>query len=83
MNKLLSLALLAWIAVGFTGAAADTGKPQPQQRVADPKWLHQELERVRAKDKLPALAACLVVGDKVVAASAVGFRKVGDPKRVT
>jgi CubicO group peptidase (beta-lactamase class C family) len=51
--------------------------------VPDSPWLRRELERVRAKYELPALAASLVVGDKVVAASAVGHRKLGDPARVT
>jgi CubicO group peptidase (beta-lactamase class C family) len=48
----------------------------------DPKWLHQELEHIRARHKLPALAAALVIGDRVVAASAVGHRKLGDPTPV-
>lgn len=51
--------------------------------VPDPGWLRDKLEEVRAKNHLPALAAALVWDGKIVAASAVGVRKWGDPTPVT
>jgi CubicO group peptidase (beta-lactamase class C family) len=45
--------------------------------------LDQILERIRAKNKLPALAAAVVKDGRMVACGAVGFRKVGSPVRVT
>lgn len=45
--------------------------------------LGPQLEPIRAKAKLPALAAAVVRGDHIVAAGAVGLRKVGAPDAVT
>ncbi|MBN9502256.1 MAG: hypothetical protein BGO01_16995 [Armatimonadetes bacterium 55-13] len=50
-----------------------------QSSIPDPQWLREKLEEVRAKYKLPALAAALVWEGQVKAASAVGVRKWGDP----
>src|SRR5262249_34459181 len=59
---------LAW---GVSQAGA-----QPS-RVPDLGWLRKDLEQVRSKYKLPALAASVVIDDRVVAASAVGVRVAG------
>jgi CubicO group peptidase (beta-lactamase class C family) len=80
MKKLLCAGLLGLIAA-LASAAPSAGADN--RKAPDPKWLRDELERIRAKHHLPALAASLVVGDRVVAASAVGHRRVGDPRRVT
>jgi len=61
-------------------ANAQNGEKQP---IDDPVWLRQGLEAIRVKYKLPVLSASLVVGRRVVAASAVGVRKLGDPTPVT
>ena len=49
----------------------------------DPAWLRERLEKVRCRYDLPGLGAAIVVGDKVVAASAVGVRKYGTNIEVT
>jgi CubicO group peptidase (beta-lactamase class C family) len=81
-----SLALLA-VLLTVGGVVAS---PQPQTRVTaakdmtpDPKWLRAELSRVREKRNLPAVAACVVYGDRVMVASAVGVRKWGDDTPAT
>jgi CubicO group peptidase (beta-lactamase class C family) len=51
--------------------------------VNDPQWLRDRLEKVRRRYDLPDLGAAIVVGDKVVAASAVGVRKYGTNIAVT
>jgi CubicO group peptidase (beta-lactamase class C family) len=58
--------------------AAETG-----ERVKDPEWLRFRLEKVRRRFDLPDLGAAIVVGSKVVAASAVGVRKYGTHVSVT
>ena len=84
MKKQLFVSLLALAALANVAVAQAGRRIKDNNRdIPDPKWLHQEVERVRAKHKVPALAACLVIGDKVVAASAVGYRKMGDPTPVT
>ncbi len=83
------LAIPPRILIGISGVllAAVVAVPVQAQpgtdKIPNPAWLSEELERIRNKHKLPALAACLVIGDKVVAASAVGYRKLGNPRRVT
>ncbi len=49
----------------------------------DPRSLDDLLEPIRAKHKLPALAAVVVTADGVVAAGAVGTRRAGKPEPVT
>ncbi len=51
--------------------------------IPDPEWLRERLEKVRHAHHLPALAAAIVVEDKVVAASAVGVRKWGSDVKAT
>lgn len=51
--------------------------------IADPPWLRQELETVRARYQLPALAAAVVSHGRIIAASAVGIRRFGSPVPVT
>lgn len=63
--------------------AASPGKKTAggEQSIPDPQWLRDALEPIREKHHLPALAAALVVEDKIVAASAVGVRRWGSPPR--
>ena len=70
-------AVVAWLWAGPSLQAQTDSN-----RVADPAWLRERLERVREKARLPAVAAAVVVDGKVVAASAVGVRKWGDPEKV-
>jgi CubicO group peptidase (beta-lactamase class C family) len=86
MKKILTLGLASLVAATLpaagdvpsaAGLLAQKTKGQP--KVPDPQWLRRELERVRAKYKLPALGASLVIDGKVVAASVVGHRKLGNP----
>ena len=57
--------------------------PRDSATIPDPAWLREKLEAIREKHHLPALAASLVVEGKIVAASAVGFRKWDSPQKVT
>lgn len=71
---------LGRLAVGATlrpalRAAADAG--------AEPQDAGQALEPIRAKADLPALAGLCLKEGRVVAQSAVGVRKYGDPTPVT
>jgi CubicO group peptidase (beta-lactamase class C family) len=52
------------------------------QAVPDPAWFHAKLEEICQKNHLPALAAAIVYRGRVVAASAVGVRKAGNPTPV-
>jgi CubicO group peptidase (beta-lactamase class C family) len=84
MTKRLFVGLLSLAMALASVAAPPASKAQANDPpIPNPKWLRQELERARAKYQLPGLAACLVVGDKVVAASAVGHRKLGSPTPAT
>lgn len=58
-------------------------RDKPSSAIEDPAWLREKLEEIRKKYDLPALAACLVYKGKVIAASAVGVRKLGSEQRVT
>jgi D-alanyl-D-alanine carboxypeptidase len=58
-------------------ANQETRKPSAAEAASDPSWLRDRLEKVRRRYDLPDLGAAIVVGDKVVAASAVGVRKYG------
>ncbi|MBU0533795.1 MAG: beta-lactamase family protein [Candidatus Omnitrophica bacterium] len=51
--------------------------------IRDPTLLRKKLEEIRIKRKLPAVAAAIVIGDRVVVASAVGLRKWGEDIPVT
>ncbi len=48
----------------------------------NPVWFQKALEEYRQQMQLPALSASIVIGGKVVAASAVGVRKHGDSAKV-
>jgi CubicO group peptidase (beta-lactamase class C family) len=50
---------------------------------AAPETLHDVLDPLREKHALPALAAVVVLGGKVVGLGAVGVRKLGDETPVT
>jgi CubicO group peptidase (beta-lactamase class C family) len=76
---LTSLAALANVCAGPPASKTRADN----RKIPEPKWLRQELQRLRARHHLPALAASLVIGDEVVAASAVGHRKLGNPTPVT
>jgi|DewCreStandDraft_2_1066082.scaffolds.fasta_scaffold00052_94 CubicO group peptidase (beta-lactamase class C family) len=74
---LLACRLLGgWTSTGFADSLTTVSEPGP----ADCADL---LERVRAQFQLPALAAVVVRGDRVVALGAVGVRRLGSDIRVT
>ena len=74
-------ALLVGLALGFglPAYAWAQAKERKVEAIADPEWLRESLERERKARRLPAIAAALVVNGKVLAASAVGVRKIGSP----
>jgi CubicO group peptidase (beta-lactamase class C family) len=85
MSKIIRRCL-AWAVAGLLLLGTTAGQSMARDSspgIANPPWLRQDLERIRAKYKLPALAASLVLDGKVVAASAVGHRKLGNPTPVT
>lgn len=49
----------------------------PKEAIPDPEWLQSFLKDTQEAWELPALAVSVVIGDRVVAASAVGRRKAG------
>ncbi|MBA7656491.1 Protein flp [subsurface metagenome] len=51
--------------------------------IREPRPLREKLEEIRHQRKLPAIAASVVVGGRVVAASAVGRRKISEKIEVT
>lgn len=55
----------------------------PQKMEAHVMDLSAELEPIRVKGKLPALAAAAFRGDEVLAIGATGFRRQGHDERVT
>jgi CubicO group peptidase (beta-lactamase class C family) len=69
----LALVLIPSVVCGEDAALA---------RIADPPWLRAELEATRREHRIPAIAVAVVIDGKIVAASAVGHRKVGAPERV-
>jgi CubicO group peptidase (beta-lactamase class C family) len=82
MRKLSpALAFIAIVLVPGLSLAAEP--PSASAGIPDPDWLRQHLEIIREKHHLPSLAAALVVGDKIVAASTVGVRRWGSPEKVT
>lgn len=68
-------------ALGLSAFGADV--PQKTESIPDPPWLRDQLEAIRTKHHLPALAASMVVDGKIVAASAVGVRKWGATVKAT
>lgn len=61
---------------------ATTTSTPPATEAADaaaPRTLAEELEAIRSENKLPALAAAVWRGGKLVETAAVGLRKVDDP----
>lgn len=58
-------------------------KPVPADAVTKPLDLAGELESIRAKASLPAVAAAVWRDGKLVESAAVGVRKLGDPMKVT
>ena len=77
----LALSLTAIVFVPLMASAADPASASAG--IPDPIWLREHLEKIREQHHLPSLAAALVVGDKIVAASAVGVRRWGSPEKVT
>lgn len=73
-----NLAIIALLAVGVSAAQAGDKKSEPKTNA--PNAL---LEQVRAQYKLPALAAVVVKGDRIVARGAVGVRRTGSSTPVT
>ena len=67
-------------AVLALGLGALPGAPSIRAAdIPDPAWLRDKLEAVRAAHSLPALAAAVVSKGKIIAASAVGVRRLGLP----
>ena len=64
----------AWL---ITTLALSAGAARAED-IPDPAWLRQELEAVRAEHQLPALAAAVIRRGKIIAASAVGVRRLGN-----
>ena len=48
------------------------------ESIPDPAWLHDKLAAVRKKYELPAIAAAVVSHGQIIAASAVGYRRLGN-----
>src|SRR5262249_42305886 len=73
----------ACLLVSFPAAAQPEPRKELPKRdsrpVDDPDWMFEVLEKVRDKYNLPGIAASVVIGDRVVAASVAGRRKVDDP----
>lgn len=71
----------------FIAALASWPRALAQQPVSapasQPSSLAAALEEIRAKHKLPALAALAIEGDRIVESAAVGVRKAGSPEPVT
>jgi CubicO group peptidase (beta-lactamase class C family) len=65
----------------FVVAAVRGAEPGPAP-IVDPPWLRTELEATCREKRIPAIAVAVVIDGKVVAATAVGHRKVGAPVRV-
>jgi CubicO group peptidase (beta-lactamase class C family) len=77
----ISLTLAAWCRDASGQKAAPSAGHD--KGVADPPWLRQALDNVCRQRRVPGIAACLVIGGKVAAASAVGRRKADDETPVT
>jgi CubicO group peptidase (beta-lactamase class C family) len=78
MNK-MSILLRNMVIFGGMICAL-TAKPEV---VPEPSWLRDELVAVRKKYELPAIAAAVVKHGEIIAASAVGYRKLGNFTQVT
>jgi CubicO group peptidase (beta-lactamase class C family) len=75
--------LIALGGLGSLWSSGDEPALQPQPRSASPaERLERILERIRAKHKLPGLAAAAVVGDKVVTSGVSGVRRLGAPDKI-
>lgn len=73
-----SVVLFYLVAALVTSCYSNENNP-----IQDPLPLRNKLEEIRQKRKLPAIAASVVIGNEVVAASAVGQRKWGEDVPVT
>jgi CubicO group peptidase (beta-lactamase class C family) len=69
--------LAAALALASVLGVAPTPSRAGPKAIEDPAWLREKLREVLEKYELPAVAASLVVDGEVVAASAVGVRKLG------
>ena len=79
---LIRVILLVLLSGPAAWAQARVPTPTPAESIADPRWLREWLDRERIAHRMPALAAAVVVNGKVLAASAVGLRKVGSTVHV-
>ncbi len=66
-----------------TGGIAMFARMQPRGAAAQRHEIDTLLEPIRRKHDLPALAGAVVYEGRTAAVGAVGFRKDGDPTRVT
>ena len=64
-------------------ARVSISRAAAQEDIPDPTWLREKLEEVRRAYGLPAVAAAVVEEGRIIAASAVGYRKRGDRTAVS
>jgi D-alanyl-D-alanine carboxypeptidase len=76
LNRLLG-PIVVFIVTSVTAGVAEA------EAIPDPPWLRNELIAVRNKYELPAMAAAVVTHGRIVAASAIGYRKLGNLTLVT
>lgn len=74
------LAILAILFLSFSALADKKATPKPKEKVQD---LAPLLLPILEKHKIPALAAAVIQGDKVVGLGAVGVRQAGGQDKVT
>lgn len=82
MRSTIVLLLLSACAA-HAGAQQPAGAQTPASAPATQPALAAALEEIRARHKLPALAALAIEGDRIVESAAVGVRKIGSPEAVT
>ena len=70
-KKHIAIVSSIWLFIFFASSFFASAETIPR----DPKLLRNNLEQIRTNCKVPALAASVIIGDQIVAASAVGVRK--------
>jgi CubicO group peptidase (beta-lactamase class C family) len=75
--------LISAVLISFGANVSVLARETNSPAVEHTESASQMLETIRAKYELPALAAAVVVNGKIVMTNAVGFRKNGDPEKVT
>ncbi|MHC4524758.1 MAG: serine hydrolase domain-containing protein [Planctomycetota bacterium] len=70
-KKHMAMVLPIWLFVFLAISCLTSAKTPPR----DPELLRINLEEIRKDCKVPALAASIIIGDQIIASSAVGVRK--------